>query len=255
MRPSPFISRWIACLAILTFVAACGSRQVATGVHTPARVVTADASLTRIDSSIPDDPAIDSLIQPYRETFKASMSEVLAVAPQTLRTGRPEGPLGALVADIMLARARVATGLPVQIAVTNNGGLRVPLEAGEITLEDVFELMPFDNEIVVLRLTAAQIDSLANEIAAGGGEPVAGMTFTISGQGAANLLVDGEPLVPGDYWVTTSDYLAGGGGGMPVLWKPQEIRRTGILLRDAIADSLRNARTIAIPAMGRIKER
>jgi hypothetical protein len=66
-----------------------------------------------------------------------------------------------------------------------------------------------------------------------------------------------------DYWVATSDYLADGGGGMATLWAPRETRRTGVLIRDAIADALRRiGRTggeelgeIPMPEMGRIRAR
>ena len=85
---------------------------------------------------------------------------------------------------------------------------------------------------------------------------------------AVDLRVGGAEVGARDYWVATSDYLSGGGGGMETLWAAQEVRPTGVLVRDAIADALRGitaaARTrsdsgpaalgtIPLPEMGRVR--
>ncbi len=185
---------------------------------------------------------VDALIAPYRARMEAQMGEVLAHSPLEMRTGRPEGLLGALAADIILDAARAASGLPVSVCVLNNGGLRAPLPAGPVTLGQVYEIMPFDNEIVVLELSAEQVRILADQIAARGGEPVAGLTFQLSGERAESVRVEGRPLAEKAYWVATNSYLAQGGGGMPVLWEPQgRPVLTGVLIRDALIEAFRRA--------------
>jgi len=192
---------------------------------------------------------------------------VLAYCPANMRTGRPEGALGNLIADFVLARAKLGSRVPADACVINNGGLRVPWSEGPITLGLVFEVMPFDNDLVVLRLTSEQVRRLADEIAARGGEPVAGMGFVIQGERAMGLEVAGAPVVADrDYWIATSDYLADGGGGMPTLWDAQERVSLGILIRDIIADAVRASGerggdaaadrpgTLPMPEMGRIRE-
>jgi 2',3'-cyclic-nucleotide 2'-phosphodiesterase (5'-nucleotidase family) len=238
---------------------------------TPARI---DASETVIDAHLTGAPDIEALVAPYRTVVDQKMNEPLAICPAGLETHKPEGTLGALVADFVLARAREASGLPVDVCVLNDGGLRIPWPADTITLGLVYELMPFDNEVVVLRLTADQVRTLADEIAARRGEPVSGISFRIEGKKAVDLRVGGTEVVARDYWIATSDYLSGGGGGMETLWAAQEVRPTGVLVRDAIADALRGitaaarvpgasgtARaagpavlgTIPLPEMGRVR--
>ncbi len=250
-------SRWLL-LAVLA-LAGCGAGHPAL---TPSRI---DGAATRIDARIADAPDLDATIAPYREVIQAKMGETLAVLPEAMETGKPEGPLGNLIADFTLERARRASGLPVEVSVLNDGGLRIPWPAGVITLDLVYQLMPFDNEIVLLRLSAEQVQMLADEIAARRGEPMSGMSFRIEAKQARDLSIGGRPLEERDYWVATSDYLAGGGGGMPTLWAAAETRHTGILVRDAIADALREitaaARTrgetglgtVPLPEMGRIR--
>jgi 2',3'-cyclic-nucleotide 2'-phosphodiesterase (5'-nucleotidase family) len=228
-----------------------------------------------VDASIPGDRAADSLIAPYRATVAERMNEPLAISPVPMERGNPEGTLGALVADIVLARARIETGLPVDVCVLNNGGLRIPWPAGVITLGLVYEVMPFDNLITVVRISAAEMDTLANEIASHDGEPVSGLSLRIvkappkpgetrPRQAASDVKVGGVPLAGREYWVATHDYLASGGGGLSALWEPLEKRVTSVFVRDAIADGLREygARRRAngelgelpVPQMGRIVE-
>ncbi len=231
--------RWVlipAAIALLAVAFPTGCSQPPKVVLVPTEVTSAQ---TRIDATLADASDVENLIRPYRSALSEKMGEPLAFCPQAMETGKPEGLLGDLVADIALERARQETGLPVDVCILNNGGLRIPWPAGMITLGLVYEVMPFDNEIVVLRLSADQMRTLADELAARGGEPVSGMTLRIDGQRAADVRVGSEPLAERDYWVATSDYLASGGGGMETLWAPRETRQSGVLLRDAIADALR----------------
>lgn len=228
-----------------------------------------------VDASIPGDRAADSLIAPYRATVAERMNEPLAISPMPMERDNPEGMLGSLVADIVLARARAETGLPVDACVLNNGGLRIPWPEGVITLGLVYEVMPFDNLITVVRIGAAGMDTLANEVASHNGEPVSGLTLRIvkappapgetrSRRTASDVKVGGAPLAEREYWVATHDYLANGGGGLSALWEPLEKRVTAVFVRDAIADALREygARraaggelgTLPVPDMGRIVE-
>jgi 2',3'-cyclic-nucleotide 2'-phosphodiesterase (5'-nucleotidase family) len=205
-------------------------------------IVPVSQEAERIEIGPPIAPAadVDSLIAPYRREMERQMGEALAICPAEIRTGRPEGLLGALVADIVLARAQAEfSRAPVDACLLNNGGLRARWYPGEITLGLVYETMPFDNEIVLLRLSGAQVRTLADEIAQRGGEPVAGLSFTIRSGRAADVHIAKAPLASRDYWIATNSYLASGGGGMPTLWEPRETHATGVLIRTAMADALR----------------
>ncbi len=246
-------------LALALLGAGCAERR---DPAPPVQVAASAGSAQRITEALASDPEVEALIAPYRQQMEETMSEVLALCPVEMRTAHPEGNLGALVADIVLDRARRDADVPVAACVVNNGGLRTRWSPGEITLGLVYELMPFDNEISLLRLSARQVETLADQLADRRGEPVAGLSFVIQDGRASGLEIGGEPVSGGDYWIATNDYLAGGGGGMPVLWEPQEVRRTGILVRDAIADAVRawgerksgeGPGSIPEPSMGRIR--
>ncbi len=227
-------------------------------------------SISAQGQAVPPQPdGLEALIAPYRDVLRMKMGEVLAVSPAEMRARDPEGPLGNLVCDIVLDRARAATGMPVDICVLNNGGLRAALPPGSVTLGHVYEIMPFDNEIVVLRLSGPQIRVLADEIAAAGGEPVAGLSLAIRDGRAVELLVGGNgdlaPVADREYLVATSDYLANRGGQMEALWHPIVGQiLTGVLVRDALVDAFRAAGAqsmepdeigeLPVPALGRVRK-
>ncbi len=192
---------------------------------------------TEISSAIPDAPEVDSLVHPYRDSLEKVVSRIIGMAEGRFTKGKPESSLGNLVADALLEEARLIDEDTVHFAVTNSGGLRIPsLGPGPIRIEQIYELMPFENMIVILTLTSAEVDSLAQQIAARGGEPVSGITFRITPSGQAfDIRIGGVPLQAGKlYRVATIDYLANGGGNMPALWSPQARKNTTVRLRDAI---------------------
>lgn len=259
LRPAgSMVTTASAFLVIALTVMSCGGTRPA--------LVPAEATSERlaVGPAVQPDPALEELIEPYRAVFRASMGEELAHCPADFRTGRPEGNMGALIADILLERAVSESGRPVDVAITNNGGLRISWAPGVITLGLVYELMPFDNELVLLRFDASQMQSLAGEIAGRGGEPVSGMELILSGTRLLDVRVGGAPIEDRDYWVATTDYLADGGGGMPTLGNAIEVRKLGVLLRDAIVDAVRaygaaggdpdRLGEIPLPSMGRIRE-
>lgn len=206
--------------------------------------------------SLPADPDIEALIAPYRAQLQTRVDEVIGQATAQLVKGTPESPLGNMAADAMLFFVNRAVDTPVDMALTNNGGLRIPIAAGPITIGKMFELMPFENMLVILELNAAQVDSLTGQIARVGGEPIAGLSFTIdrtTGR-AYDIRVGSQPLSAGrTYRLVTSDYLANGGGNMPALWTPAGREDLPLLLRDAFIEYIRHKKTIEPVLDGRIR--
>jgi len=201
----------------------------------------------RLDDAVAESPEVRAVVERYKAQLGERLSARLATAAGDFSTeGGPNNTLGILVADETLAWFATNTGgesPAVQCFVTNNGGLRAPLYAGEVRLSHVYEVMPFDNELVVLTLSGAQLQRIAVEIARKGGEPVAGLRFELVGAGdaaeAKGVSVAGQALDPDTtYQVGTTDYLAES-GWLSGLVKGAPMRRTGALMRDVIADRLR----------------
>lgn len=198
-----------------------------------------------VDSMIgPLDPTLGSIVQPYRDSIEKEMSTLVAISSEALVKGKPESKLTNLVADLLLdfgisycldQNLRASA----DIAYVNYGGIRASLPKGEITVERIFELMPFENEIVLIRVSGASFLEMAGKIAARGGEGVAGMKLGISKGKVASLTAAGKPIDPaGYYWVVTNDYIANGGDQMSMFNNPFDRINTQMKIRDLLIKSL-----------------
>jgi 2',3'-cyclic-nucleotide 2'-phosphodiesterase (5'-nucleotidase family) len=134
---------------------------------------------------------------------------------------------------VMLWAAKKKFAQPVDAAIVNYGGIRLPEVApGPFTRGKLFELSPFDNTIVLLNLKGYQLKQLLDHIAARGGWPVAGMRVHISNKKATNVIIGGRQLEENaEYVVAVPDYVANGGDDAAMLrGLPRQDR--GILFRD-----------------------
>ncbi len=204
------------------------------------------------------DPTMEGRIAPYRDSLKSTMARVLAESAQPLEKQQPEGILGDFVADACLQEAAALTREKIDLAIFNHGGLRRSLPMGAITLGDVFELMPFDNELVVITLRGSRLLELLNHVASTGGAPVSGIRMLISRNLADSVRIGGEPLdTTRTYRVLTSDYLANGGDRFTAFADALGKEELRLRVRDAIAQHLEKLgqqhRTLVVTLDGRIR--
>ncbi len=183
---------------------------------------TAELFTTEQAAGLADDPAVTDVIADIAAAnalitdVKVGETSVLLEGTRELvRTG--ETNLGNLITNAMLYE----TG--AQIAITNGGGIRASIEAGDITKGDVITVLPFGNYIITLDVTGADIiaaleNGLTDYPAAKGAFPhVAGITFTFDPEKPAmervtSVMFNGMPLDPAKvYSVATNDFMAAGG--------------------------------------------
>ncbi|MBL4593959.1 MAG: 5'-nucleotidase C-terminal domain-containing protein, partial [Flavobacteriales bacterium] len=116
-------------------------------------------SSTPINNSYEHHAQADSLIQPYKIKLDAEMNEALVISSEEFpkESGKSETKLGNLVADLSLEIAnnlyKPLDGDSIDFCLLNFGGLRTSLPKGEITRGKIFELMPFENELIVVTIT------------------------------------------------------------------------------------------------------
>jgi 2',3'-cyclic-nucleotide 2'-phosphodiesterase (5'-nucleotidase family) len=149
----------------------------------------------RITDSLPlRNQAMGDYIKLYRDSLAKEMEIVIAKNDHAATKAQPESELGNLLADAMLAMSNTYTTQPCDLAVINFGGIRIPqLSSGDIKMGTVYELMPFDNQIVILNIEGKVLHQLFDKMANAGGWPIAGATYNIKSDKAENIKVGGEP--------------------------------------------------------------
>ncbi len=227
------------------------------GSSVPLRVVDAPVSFTVLEASVHDDPEIESLLAPFRDRMAEEIRQQIGETTGMLSKALPEGTLGNFATDAMLWAANREVDEPVSMALTNNGGLRIPIGPGPITVGQMYELMPFENMLSVLVLSGYQVEALCDELAEGRGAPISGFSFRIESRGnrrtAQDILIGGDPLdLEEEYHLVTNDYMANGGDSYPSLMNPRERLDLPILLRDAFIAYVRHEGVIEPKLEGRI---
>ena len=194
----------------------------------------------RLTPSQPADSAAVSFLKPYHDEVGKTMNDIVGVVDVSMDKALPESALGNFMADAFLAMTREKYNTQVDGAMMNYGGIRLTqLPAGPVTTGKIFELMPFDNLLVLQKLTGAQLQQVLDLTAARGGWPLAGITMEIKDNKAVNVLVGGQPLNPAQtYTIANSDFVANGGDDAAVLKALPQISN-GYLMRDALFDYIK----------------
>lgn len=170
---------------------------------------------------VPDE-AIVKTIETIEAEQAVILSEVVGKTEVALEGAREqvrkgETNLGNLITDAMVS----LTG--ADCALTNGGGIRASIAAGNITMGDIIQVLPFGNYIVTKVVTGADIKAaLEHGTSAypellGGFPHVSGITYVIdtskpAGDHVVDIKVKGKPLdLNGSYTLATNDFMAAGG--------------------------------------------
>jgi 2',3'-cyclic-nucleotide 2'-phosphodiesterase (5'-nucleotidase family) len=199
-----------------------------------------------ISNTMERDAEIDSLIAPYSSALALEMNRPIGMAENDMPIHRPSSVLGNWVADVVLQFGKDSLlkteppAVPV-IAILNTGGIRASLSKGQLTVGDVYKIMPFDNQVVALKLPASRVEEIVAYMRQTTGEPIAG--FHIVG---GKVFFDGIPegTEIAYFWVITSDFLANGGDKMVFLQQPQDTILTSVFLRDILLKEIEARKTV-----------
>lgn len=242
---------------ILFITLASGILVVSCG-RKPMHVISAETEMLMVDSALNAVQDSDYLaaLAPIRADIETQLNIVIGNAPEAMEPRKPESTLLNWAADALLNPIRAQYPDKADFSVVNVGGLRCSWPAGEITIRNVYELMPFDNEVVILTLKGEDVLSLAEQCAAQGGQGISGMTLEIADGHAQNVRVQSNEVDPeATYHVITSDYLSGGADGLDALTLFTEREMTGIKIRDLYIDYIKQLTLDGKPVQGRVDGR
>lgn len=167
----------------------------------------------QIDTSITADSSIINYYAPYKAKLEAEMNRVVGYADNDITRNRnaPESPMGNFFADALLWKGR-RLDPEVQVSFATKDGIRADLNAGNITIGNIFEIMPFENVVAILTLSGKDMLRLADYMAKTDGQPASGIKLIIENGKVKEFLVQGKPIDPNaHYKLVTYDYLANGG--------------------------------------------
>lgn len=227
-----------------------------------------------LDASVTADEAVVARVKELAGPIEELKAKIVAEAAGPIDGSRDscrakECEMGNLVADAMLDRTR---DQGVTMAITNGGGLRASIDAGEVTMGEVLTVLPFQNTLATFQITGKDIvGSLENgvsQIEEGGGRfpQVAGLRFSFDksvapGEGR----IKSVEVQEGDSWaaidesklytVATNNFVRNGGDGYKLFaTNAQNVYDYGPQLDQVVADYLAANRPYQPKIEGRITE-
>ncbi len=225
----------------------------------PQYLVKIEGKQLPISAEISTNKAIEDFIQPYKEKVEAEMNTILSYTPKDLvRTdGKLESSLGNLMADLCFEKSNPVfnsrTGKNIDFAMFNFGGIRAGITKGAIKTINAFNLMPFENSLVVVEMTAEKVTELAKYlIAQNKAHPISKqLKLTVKTNGY-DLTIDNQPLDNSKtYFVLTSDYLQNGGDNMVFFKDPVKLFKLDYKVRNSIIDYFTEIDTVKVELDGR----
>ena len=231
----------VAALAGGILFTSCRTTREATAHYQVAKV---EGSMIKIDSAWDANPdkRTTEVLKPYKDKIDGMMYEVIGTSEMKMDKGGPESLLSNLVASVLQQAAAPVLGKPADMGLVNMGGLRNILPAGDITVGTVYEILPFENSLCVMKMKGTHLKALLTSIASLKGEGVSGIRMEITKDGKLlNATVGGQPIDDNKlYTVATIDYLADGNGSMEAFLQADDrVCPEGATLRGLFLDYVR----------------
>ncbi len=230
------------------------------------KVTSFDGGLVQMKANMPA-PAADHPVGATLAKYNAALTEKMAI-----KVGRTEAALDGERANVRTRTTNLSNLITdamrefsgADMVLTNGGGIRASIKAGDITIGDIYTVLPFTNTIVAIELTGDKIVSaLEHGLSAypaqlGGFCQVSGMTVKFdpakpAGSRVLEVLVAGEPIVADKLYVlATNDFMAAGGDGYVWFTESIPVFDSGVMLSDVLTEYIEARGTVVAPTEMRI---
>jgi len=219
-------------------------------------VATQDQNTPILDSISGTDQEIAAFIKPFRDSLHDEMNRLVTILPQKITHSRnnPHSRIGPWLCDILLIEGRESfPDYTIHGSFYNPGGIRMPQLKDSITVGDLYELLPFDNTLVLLEMSGQLLQTWVNHTLKKGGWPMSN-TFQIyaSPQTPNRVLINQRPVeMDQTYRILTNDYVAGGGDQCDFL-RGSAVAETKGYIRDIVIRHFDKGNQPKIPTQNRI---
>ncbi|TXE07665.1 hypothetical protein ES711_09455 [Gelidibacter salicanalis] len=220
---------------------------------TPTDVYKIEGRNVNITDSLQADAAIERFVKPYRERINKDLDSVLGYAVDTYSKsdGHLNTAIGNLMADIVYEESDPVffkrIGEHIDFVLLNHGGIRSIISKGPISKRTAYEIMPFENSIVVAKLPGAQVQELLEYLSrAKRAHPISKLKILLDKDGKViESAINDQPIdFTKTYNIATNDYLINGGDGMDFFKGSEAVIILDYKIRNALTDYFMKTDTI-----------
>ncbi|WP_312761116.1 5'-nucleotidase [Epilithonimonas sp.] len=206
-----------------------------------------------ITSELSEDKEMAALIEPYKHKLEGKMNTKISHTNTELNKSGDNSNLGNLLADYTFEGAdewaKKNNVPPIDAAVINIGGIRTIIPKGDILTKQIYEVMPFENEVVIIKMNGRDVEGLFDYyMKTQKNNPVSHLVIeTEENNSISKKLINGKAIdYNKTYYIATSDYLALGGDSM-FFFSKGEMISTGIKMRDLFLEKFKQNPEISAP--------
>ena len=184
-----------------------------------------------VNNNVKSDKEIVEFITPYKNKVDSKMDSILAYSPTNYdkKNGLLNTAIGNMMADVALKLSnpvyKARKNRDIDFVLLNHGGIRASISKGDITTRTAYNVMPFENSMVVCELDGETVEELINYLKLSKkAHPISGINIVLDN--SYNLIeakINGKEISKNKiYSVATTDYLLNGGDKMDFFKKSKE---------------------------------
>tara|TARA_B100000287_G_scaffold231618_1_gene218087 strand:- start:164 stop:910 length:747 start_codon:yes stop_codon:yes gene_type:complete len=207
-----------------------------------------------VNNNVKSDKEIVEFITPYKNKVDSKMDSILAYSPTNYdkKNGLLNTAIGNMMADVALKLSnpvyKARKNRDIDFVLLNHGGIRASISKGDITTRTAYNVMPFENSMVVCELDGETVEELINYLKSSKkAHPISGINIVLDN--SYNLIeanVNGKEISKNKiYSVATTDYLLNGGDKMDFFKKSKENTILDYKLRNILIDYFKQIDTLS----------
>ncbi len=200
--------------------------------------------MVRLDSTYDSklDPALVKYIERHKARLDKKMNEVIGHCDVTLNVESPQSPLSDLLTELLLSDGPAAMQqAPCDVSILNFGGIRASMQAGDVTVGDIFKISPFDNTLVVASMKGTELKKVVSRFRLNAMmAATAGLNVSYKDNVPYKILVQGKPIQDDAvYRVITLNFIAEGGDKILSDIKYENLDYSMLIFRDFLIDEVK----------------
>ena len=204
-------------------------------------------SVVTLDSTYAHHPDADmqAYINQHKAKLDSAMGQQIGFCLNPLSSYAPQSPLSNLLTDMLYDIGNhicmEQTGRPADMSLLNFGGIRTSMPAGKITVSTIFNILPFDNSIVIIVLKGSELRKMFESKTLTSCQPYSHAQVYYENNQPRMIKVNHRKLKDNKtYRLVTIDFIQTGGDKILEGVQYEEVIPTNYLLRDAIMDYIRD---------------
>lgn len=186
----------------------------------------------------------------------SDVKEVIGYSEKEMKRSKPQSALSNWFVDALMENVGHMVDRPVDIGVYNFGGIRAEMPEGNVTVDDILSMFPFNNHPTYVVLKGADVRYAFERMAESGIQAVGGVQVVIRDNKLESILVGGQPLDDRKtYGLVTVDFLLNGGDGLNLARNAQEVIITDKKVSDVVISHVRSLKAAGRSITGAVDDR